>query len=177
MNDRLSCGMAEQMISLYGKGGCTDEEKALLEKHCLVCVDCAIKLIREKSRVRTAAEERSGRESRPASHKGHPVILVYGSVQEEAPKAGRERIREDVSVKAQEISFYRELAAGAAAIVVFILISIAAANIFSAFYSPAAGSIYGLNGNAAVNCIADDYFTEGYFEEGSDWQADDPADY
>ena len=50
MSDRFACGIAEQMIPRYAKGGCTDAEKRFLEKHCAECIECSVRLIHEKNK-------------------------------------------------------------------------------------------------------------------------------
>lgn len=50
MSDRFSCEAAEKLIPIYVRGGCSEEEKRFLHRHCAECGECSLKLLREQNK-------------------------------------------------------------------------------------------------------------------------------
>jgi Leucine-rich repeat (LRR) protein len=50
MSDRFSCEAAEKLIPVYVRGGCSEEEKRFLQKHCAECSECSLKLLQEQNK-------------------------------------------------------------------------------------------------------------------------------
>ena len=50
MSDRFSCEVAEKLIPIYVRGGCSEEEKRFLHRHCAECSECSLKLLREQNK-------------------------------------------------------------------------------------------------------------------------------
>ena len=50
MSDRFSCEVAEKLIPIYVRGGCSEEEKRFLHRHCAECSECSLKLLQEQNK-------------------------------------------------------------------------------------------------------------------------------
>lgn len=84
MSDRFACGIAEQMIPRYAKGGCTDAEKRFLEKHCAECIECSVRLIHEKNKQEAQESSQFDRDCQAESRDhADTAVHVYDAGQEE----------------------------------------------------------------------------------------------
>lgn len=84
MSDRFACGIAEQMIPRYARGGCTDAEKRFLEKHCAECIECSVRLIHEKNKQEARENSQFERDYRAESRDhADAAVHVYDAGQEE----------------------------------------------------------------------------------------------
>ena len=84
MSDRFACGIAEQMIPRYAKGGCTDAEKRFLEKHCAECIECSVRLIHEKNKQEAQESSQFDRDYQAESRDhADTAVHVYDAGQEE----------------------------------------------------------------------------------------------
>lgn len=84
MSDRFACGIAEQMIPRYARGGCTDAEKRFLEKHCAECIECSVRLIHEKNKQEARENSQFERDYRAESRdNADAAVHVYDAGQEE----------------------------------------------------------------------------------------------
>lgn len=69
------------MIPRYVRGGCTDAEKSFLEKHCLECMECSMKLAHEKNRPEESSKAGPDQgERRNAGRRSLAAVLVLAGV-------------------------------------------------------------------------------------------------
>lgn len=86
MSDRFSCEVAEKLIPIYVRGGCSEEEKRFLQKHCAECGECSLKLLREQNKqahmeVRTEPADSPSKEAgkRSAGERWSTGVIVIAA--------------------------------------------------------------------------------------------------
>ena len=134
MSDRFACGIAEQMIPRYARGGCTDAEKKFLEKHCAECIECSVRLIHEKNKQEARENSQFERDYRAESREYTDTgAHVYDAGHEETRADGSTGYRETLFEDTGRRSYRRGLNARAIIVVTVLIISMAVGIIAAVF--------------------------------------------